>query len=225
MSSLLCLHVSLGQFLFYYKNYCHCYLPQSSCCVVIMLASRVIPLHHLDSLTFPILCQSVQLAKHFSPKREYNSTRLFGELCGVWCQLSQHMDLDLPCQCSHIICSDYNNFHPAPPKKKILTCIFALFSRVSKATYFTFQVLTRTHESAFTLEVLFEALFRSCNNHTGLRRVFFSLSKFSHCTPNSVCVRSVSLPFPFLIQGSGAFNRFANLPNVYMYKSFRAAFL
>lgn len=65
MSSLLCLHVSLGQFLFNYKNYCHFYLPQSSCCVVIMLASRVIPLHHLDSLTFPILCQSVQLAKHF----------------------------------------------------------------------------------------------------------------------------------------------------------------
>lgn len=151
MSSLLCLHVSLGQFLFNYKNYCHFYLPQSSCCVVIMLASRVIPLHHLVSLTFPILCQSVQLAKHFSPKREYNSISLFGELCGVWCQLSQHMDLDLPCQCSHIICSDYNNLHPASPPKKILTCIFALFSRVSKATYFTFQVLTRTHESAFTL--------------------------------------------------------------------------
>lgn len=74
-------------------------------------------------------------------------------------------------------------------------------------------------------EVLSEALFRSCNNHTGLRRVFFSLSKFSHCTPDSVCVRSVSLPFPFLIQGSGAFNRFANLPNVYTYKSFQAAFL
>lgn len=146
MSSLLCLHVALGQFLFNYKNYCHC--------VVIMLASHVIPLHHLDSLTFPILCQSLQLAKHFSLKREYNSTRLFGELCGVWCQLSQHMDLDLPCQCSHIICSDYNNLHPSPPnppKKKILTCIFALFSRVSKATYFTFQVLTQTHKSAFTL--------------------------------------------------------------------------
>lgn len=118
MSSLLCLHVSLGQFLFNYKNYCHFYLPQSSCCVVIVLASHVIPLHHLDSLTFRILCQSVQLAKHFSLKCEYNSTRLFGELCGVWCQLSQHMDLDLPCQCSHIICSDYNNLHPAPPQKK-----------------------------------------------------------------------------------------------------------
>lgn len=140
----------------------------------------------------------MQSAKHFSPKREYNSTRLFGELCGVWCQLSQHMDLDLPCQCSHIICSDYNNLHPAPPtpqKKNPHMHICVVFT-CFKSYLLHFPSVDPNTRVSLHSEVLFEALFRSCNNHTGLRRVFFLFPSFPTAHP-TLCVFAL-WAFPFL---------------------------
>lgn len=166
----------------------------------------VIPSRRLN--IHPILLQSVQFAKRFLRKCTVNVMESFVEFGANYLSLWIWLTMTF----SHIICLDIKNLYLSWKTKKPSRYLL-LFSSV-----------WLKHESAFTLR-FYLRLFLGPARTALVWVQFFSLSEFSHCTPDSVCVRSVSLHFPFLNQGRDKFNQFAYLPNVYTCNSFLAAFL